>query len=443
MKPETGEAESYLSSIYTHFEQSDLLCFVRLDMQGDFVSANEAFRSRLHKHYTTEIKGFPFESSLFQEDVPLWHDILSLLLLDDNPLHCIVLRHTHSSGVFRLSWEFSILRDQDESPAGLLAIGFDVRTKPARAANILEETRMIRHILTHVSDGVYILDRSWKILAVNKVFEQVTGRREADLIGRCFWDFFPPDEDRLYTHFLKQAHEENRTVSFEDYYPGVRRWYHSTVYAAPNVLIAYFRDTTITHEAQLKLKRSEERFRAILDSTSHSQFLLDPQMRILSFNRPAREEVERIFHRSLKEGISFRPFLPSRLKDIFEENFKQAILGEVVSSERLMKLPGVDEEVWYQFIYFPVYDRQDLIGVAFNVHNIDAYKKQNLELREIARIESHELRGPLSSLMGLLDLLEENRLDSEMQEVKRKMQTAATNLDKVIYDIVARANRWT
>ncbi len=411
-------------------------------MQGDFVSANEAFRSRLHKHHT-EITGLPFESSLSQEDLPLWHDVLGRLLLEDNPLRLVVLRHTHSGGVFRLSWEFSILRDQDNIPAGLLAIGFDIRTKPTRAAYILEETRMIRHILSHVSDGVYILDRSWKILAVNKVFEQVTGHREADLIGRIFWDFFPPDQDRLYTHFLRQAHEENRTVSFEDYYPSVGRWYHSTVYAAPNVLIAYFRDTTITHEAQLKLKRSEERFRAILDSTSHSQFLLDPQMRILSFNKPAQEEVERMFHRPLKEGISFRPFLPPRLKEIFEENFRLAIQGEVISSERLMKVPLVNEEVWYQFTYFPVYDRQGLIGVAFNVHNIDAYKKQNLELREIARIESHELRGPLSSLMGLLDLMEDDHLNSEMQEIKRKMQVAASNLDRVIYDIVARANRWT
>jgi PAS domain S-box-containing protein len=68
-------------------------------------------------------------------------------------------------------------------------------------------------------------------------------------------------------------------------------------------------------------------------------------------------------------------------------------------------------------------------------------ESQNVLLKEIAQICSHELRGPVASIRGLLILLNGDQVgEDENKKVFHYLDNAALRLDKVIHRVVEKAN---
>jgi signal transduction histidine kinase len=62
----------------------------------------------------------------------------------------------------------------------------------------------------------------------------------------------------------------------------------------------------------------------------------------------------------------------------------------------------------------------EIIGVTINSSNIDESKRaelliqtQNKQLLKIAHLQSHQIRGPVATILGLLQLLNRNSLTPE------------------------------
>jgi PAS domain S-box-containing protein len=69
-------------------------------------------------------------------------------------------------------------------------------------------------------------------------------------------------------------------------------------------------------------------------------------------------------------------------------------------------------------------------------------ESQNKLLREIAHICSHELRGPVASIKGLLVLINQDEINSaENEKILRYLDMAALKLDDVIHHVVKKANQ--
>jgi signal transduction histidine kinase len=82
------------------------------------------------------------------------------------------------------------------------------------------------------------------------------------------------------------------------------------------------------------------------------------------------------------------------------------------------------------------------------VNNITARRKaqtkllqQNTQLREIAQLSSHELRGPVASILGLVSLFDKNNQDRALNnQIIENLKTSAGDLDKVIHQIVKKTH---
>ncbi|MBC7885737.1 MAG: HAMP domain-containing histidine kinase, partial [Saprospiraceae bacterium] len=61
--------------------------------------------------------------------------------------------------------------------------------------------------------------------------------------------------------------------------------------------------------------------------------------------------------------------------------------------------------------------------------------KHNNELRQFSYTVSHNLRGPVASLLGLIDLIEQEKLDEGDQEVFSYIGSSADQLDQIIKDL--------
>lgn len=76
-------------------------------------------------------------------------------------------------------------------------------------------------------------------------------------------------------------------------------------------------------------------------------------------------------------------------------------------------------------------------------HQKRILESENEKLRHIAHVHSHEVRGPVASILGLVNLISKQKLPDESADVVMHLQTSAQKLDDVIHKIIRSSNSTT
>jgi PAS domain S-box-containing protein len=202
---------------------------------------------------------------------------------------------------------------------------------------------------------------------------------------------------------------------------------------------------------QHELEASRHILKAIFDSTKSSIFFIDPDYRILFFNKWARDGSKFLYGRDMFIGDSILNYRQGDDNDIasieFKQDFKQAIESKsLVIRERQMQHPTIS--YWVNMEYTPVFDADKLVGVLLHVQNISERKKiedqmaqQHLQLAQIAWIQSHETRQPVATMLGLINILDKQSLTPDNLSIVKMMEETTQKLDKVIQKMVLLASQ--
>ena len=134
-------------------------------------------------------------------------------------------------------------------------------------------------------------------------------------------------------------------------------------------------------------------------------------------------------------------YIPEPYGKAFQDHCHMALNGIPIQIEREIKFHK--DMVWSSCTYVPACDTEgNIIGVIFSAININS--KVELEkkidsldqsLREIAYIQSHELRRPVASILGLMNLFKTQDYVATREELKM-MEIAVNELDEKIHMIV-------
>jgi PAS domain S-box-containing protein len=169
-----------------------------------------------------------------------------------------------------------------------------------RAKHEADQLRLLVHGTTEYA--IFMLDPQGQVVTWNAGAERIKGYRADEIIGQHFSRFYPQEAiDRGWpAHELKVAKAEGR---FEDEGWRVRK--DGTQFWA-NVVITPLhddkgqlrgfskvtRDLTARKQAEEALRRSEERFRLLVEgATDYAIFQLDPQGHVASWN-PGAERIK-------------------------------------------------------------------------------------------------------------------------------------------------------
>ncbi|GHB49697.1 response regulator [Mongoliitalea lutea] len=83
--------------------------------------------------------------------------------------------------------------------------------------------------------------------------------------------------------------------------------------------------------------------------------------------------------------------------------------------------------------------------ITFKSKYIQAIETQNKKLKEIAWIQSHIVRAPLSRMMGLIELInveeESNNLSDDLKQLIQFIRESAIELDEIVRDITIRTEQ--
>jgi PAS domain S-box-containing protein len=218
----------------------------------------------------------------------------------------------------------------------------------------------------------------------------------------------------------------------------------------PARLEGTIQDINESKEIQQQLAYSNERFRLAMQASNEMIWEIDHQKQTVSRGKG----YEGTLHYDTSEPFVidnswFGNVHPEDLPDLWESLQTAFRNKEKKSWEREYRLLKEDGSIAY-FVdrCYIIRDEEGnpirSIGSALNVtisrQQLEQIKRQNTNLREIAWMQSHVIRAPLSKIMGLIYLSELEDKDQATNEIFKMISDAAHELDEVIHEITHKIN---
>lgn len=201
---------------------------------------------------------------------------------------------------------------------------------------------------------------------------------------------------------------------------------------------------------ELKLKRdqilaSEKTLQSIINSSDNVLIYMSNDFRIKYANRRAQQHAIKLFGRPFRVGDKLTDYYPEEERAIGLEHRRILIEQKTsVTHEHLVEYPdGV--RLWFLRRYYGVFEENgELSGIVIASINITSRKEQEIQiqkhvdaLKEIAKIQSHEIRRPVANIMGLTDLMDfQQKTVEENEQILQYLRMSAQELDQIISKIV-------
>jgi PAS domain S-box-containing protein len=219
----------------------------------------------------------------------------------------------------------------------------------------------------------------------------------------------------------------------------------SLIEAVANLISIHF---TKTYNQQ-QLLTSEANLKSIFQSTEVGYLLMDTEFNVLAFNNRMLTGYAEETNVSLFVGDNFIEMLPQERRFDAKKTLLQVINNEKsIEYEALYNYKS--EASFYNINLTPVINNNTIIGVCLSAYDITKLKKledekqnlirdllqRNRDLEEFTQIMSHSIRGPLSSILGLIDILTEESSLDDVKFVINGLRSSSKNLDIVITELI-------
>jgi hypothetical protein len=205
-------------------------------------------------------------------------------------------------------------------------------------------------------------------------------------------------------------------------------------------------DKQVINKLQNELNNVNFKYNAVFNSADSYYIILDKHLNIVDYNYASLRLIKNVFGKTLMTGDHISKYLNDQLSEPILDSCTRALSGETFTVERKITFCAAGLS-WWQAHYSPAYnEHQHIAGIIFNAVDITARKAreaqielQNEKLKEISLVHSHDIRGPLCTLMGLMNLIKLEGLGGDSRFLTMMGDTIAL-LDIKIRDIVAYAS---
>lgn len=324
-----------------------------------------------------------------------------------------------------------------------------------------EKIKFHSNLLQAVEEAVVATDIYGKIIYWNKAAEKIYGWKKEETMGKNIVDFVLYDQVKIKGMAILELLLGGQAWSGELM---VQRkngehfkiWISNSIVQNENSefigIIAVSMDITENVKAREDLLQINERYNLVAKATNDSIWELDVNT-----------------GKALRLGEGFKVLFGYE-KGI--QNSEELDYNNLVHPDDLVMLKesmtqaynNQNENYWehnYRFLkangeYAYIYDRGYIIrdenGIAVKmigasqditdrIRHIKAIEEQNRKLKEISWIQSHVVRAPLSRMMGIVNLLEEEELNSdEFKTWVKYFVDSSKELDNIIKDITVKSN---
>ncbi len=315
-----------------------------------------------------------------------------------------------------------------------------------------ESEEKYRLLFTGINNGFSLCEimldedgkpNDYRFLSINPAFEQLTGLKSENVIGRTIREVVPIIEDYWIEIYGKVALTGDM-VQFENYFSGLNKHFNITVYSYQKGTFAViFEDITQRKLAEEELFKNRKLLRHLIDSLPLLIACLDLDGKYLIANNSHIDAF--LLSLDLIEGHNVKEFLSAEFYET-----QKSLLDSCIQTGKVVTWEGdydFDEgKTTYLYgIYSPLYDRNNnLWAVSYAILDTTEQKQLELQLTQYAKqladanatkdkffsIIGHDLRNPFNALIGLCEYILDNLNDispSDIEENTKIMLNSANS----------------
>ena len=345
----------------------------------------------------------------------------------------------------------------------------DITERKLAALETQKLAQRLSNTLESISDAFFTVDRDWRFTYINCEAERLWARARDTMLGRVLWDIYPEGVGTVFDRCYQRAMDGETGVTFEAFYPALQAWFGVDCHPTDDGLSVYFRDVTATRAARQQLNLLEASVAQLNDvviitepapELQHGRrivFVNDAFVRLTGY---AREEV---IGRSpgLLDGPSTDAAELARIRDAVDrfapvhvELMRTTKDGREYAVEIDITPVATAGEGFTHFVSV-IRDiserrrseqalRELNAGLEQRVRHRTLELEQARELAEQANraksaflaTMSHEIRTPMNGVVGMIDVLEESRLDPEQRELVKTARESAYALMAIVDDVL-------
>ncbi len=314
-----------------------------------------------------ELQGQLFYELTYDDDLEISHKAVESLFSGEKEKINLIKRYVHKDG--HIIWadvNVVLFHDENQKPLFFISHVQDITQRKKSETALKKSERLLADMFDFLPDATFAIDHEGKVIAWNRALEEMTGYLKEDMLGKGDYEYAIPwygirrpilidligDEGSEYVGKYDFIDKEGQTLKAEVFVPSLYGGRGAYVWVKASKLLDHegkmygaiesVRDITDRKDAENRLKRSEQRFRAVAESAVDGIVTTDQNGEILFYN----ESLGRIFGYSRDEliGANLTILMPDRLKDdylkglkIYKESGEHRRLGKTLKTRGLRK----------------------------------------------------------------------------------------------------------
>ncbi|MBW3634684.1 MAG: PAS domain S-box protein, partial [Chloroflexi bacterium] len=384
------------------------------------------------------------------------------------PLHLEYRLRSHDGAWIWVHDRSTLTRDERGDPLAWHGVLLDISDKKRLEAALRASEARFRSIFEGAGIGMALSVPEGTILVANPALEHLLGYASGELEGVRIVDITYPEDLELQTEHLQRMRcGELDAYQFEKRF--VRKdggivWGLLNASAVKDergmiqAVIGQVQDITARKEAEAALRKSEARFRALVQNDPDVTVVVDEAMQVI-YMSPSAEPVA---------GIPVAEMLgpmETSLQFVHSENHERvlALFDEVDGQPRAVA--SVEARIkhaelgwrWYQITIMNLLEDPSVRGYLCNLRDITesklaelaseaALQAQEEAISELERLNqsksrflstiSHEFRTPLTAIIGYSELLAGNGSDPAVAGDAAVIHREASRLNRLVDDVL-------
>jgi PAS domain S-box-containing protein len=417
--------------------------FISIDKNWNILYVNKQFEQLLKKN-RNELIGNNF-----------WRcfPALNASPLRDNYYRCMDERvHVHSEGVSPSTGRLLSVNFYP-TDSGIAIYFDDITEERLLQDKIQNNEKSLRAIINNTKDIIWSMDTGMNLISANQAYYDriayLTKNKSFDDI--TIDDYGQERVDKWNSYFNRAFNGEVFKVIEEDITIGDRKVFEeisfNPIHDKDNKIVGvscFSRDITEQKLLQDKVAKDEQNLRALINNTNDSIWSVDKDLKIILINEASKRFVYSMTGNIAEQGsYALWPGLPTDFLEERKKHYMRALNGETFTVFNQAEFDG--KTICAETSFNPIRDSNgDILGVSCisrdvsdHRKQIEKIRKQNEKLTEIARIQSHEVRGPVANLLGLVQIFNtEDYSDPVNKDIIDGIKTAALSLDNIIHEVV-------
>ncbi len=298
------------------------------------------------------------------------------------------------------------------------------------------KTSELSDLFDRIGDAFISLDKNWNYTYANKQTGKLLHRDTTTLIGKNVWEEFPQAMGSATYQAFHRAMKEQRYIRQVDYFAPLNLWQENHIYPSPKGLNVLIRDISEQKRAEFRLVESIETLERAEEQAKMGSWQLD----VASGTRHWSKQLFLIFGFVPGEIPPMNEFL----KRVHPEDHSlllasiEKMMNGVDPGESIIRTNPLVMPLRYLLGYTRHVKNEEGKIVRFEGIMIDVTElhKANNELDHFVYSISHDLRSPLSTILGLLNVAELEKPEPGMVPYLKQIREQVNRLDGFIKQIL-------